>query len=347
MGAAESKAKPDADDDVTVDPVCAAAAELAKQMVKGPVKVIPRTTEEHEIDADVAKVKEATDTLHIKEDVHTIVITGASQIASKYGGGLVGVIGRIMADELWSAVFPHLTDLANGGISHLMEQQLEQGDLDRINGVLHDFEQALRINYADDKRNSNLADPADRQRLHRYLLTLDEHLLGVIGAMMQDRIARTGLPCFLLLAGLRLALYQEMAVVDPENKSPDLNPALSPRYATPHTGVVAMYAREYAQHARKVWAEVVEDRKKKIVLHTSHFWGIPFLGQQHWFDDAATGEAGVKCTLDTFKEYEDAEVEKLGKRFCFPDDIAANWEKLVDMPINTNIEDGSEVDHQE
>ncbi|CAH1251710.1 Hypp9130 [Branchiostoma lanceolatum] len=294
-------------DENAVDPAAAAASELAKLMVNGAVD--PASVSE-------PKAKGETDS---EESPKTVAKLSKSR---QRKGPVVGGLGQVIFGELWELIFPaaslsptledirclvqqelkeDVLDQINGVLHDLqdalsinyavnkrnsditnpadrqrlhdyLQVALENVVLDQINGVLHDLQDALSINYAVNKRNSDITNPADRQRLHDYLQGLDQNLTttGVIGTLMQENYAKIGLSCFLLLAGLRIALYQEMAVVDPENKSPDLNPALSPRYATPHTGVVAMYAREYAQHVEQWWPQVIDDRENAIVFYESY-----------------------------------------------------------------------------
>ncbi|XP_066270669.1 uncharacterized protein [Branchiostoma lanceolatum] len=245
-------------DENAVDPAAAAASELAKLMVNGAVD--PASVPE-------AKSKGETDSEESPKTVAKFVKSRQRK------GPVVGGLGQVIFGELWELIFPAASlSPTLEDIRCLVQQELKEDVLDQINGVLHDLQDALSINYAVNKRNSDVTNPADRQRLHDYLQGLDQNLTttGVIGTLMQENYAKIGLSCFLLLAGLRIALYQEMAVVDPENKSPDLNPALSPRYATPHTGVVAMYAREYAQHVEQWWPQVIDDRENAIVFYESY-----------------------------------------------------------------------------
>ncbi|XP_078667149.1 uncharacterized protein LOC144909000 [Branchiostoma floridae x Branchiostoma belcheri] len=309
-------------DENAVDPAAAAASELAKLMVNGAVD--PRTAPH--------KAKVETD----PEDSPKPV---AKEKPRRSKGAVVGGLGQVIFGELWELIFPAASlSPTLEDIRCVVQQELKQDVLDQINGVLHDLQDALSINYAVNKRNSDITNPTDRQRLHDYLQGLDQNLTttGVIGTLMQENYAKIGLSCFLLLAGLRIALYQEMAVVDPENRSPDLNPALSPRYATPHTGVVAMYAREYAQHVEQWWPHVIDDRENAIVFYESYTLapGNGALGKKlSLFSDRATGLKDQSEGLYT--EYMKGAIEKLSSRFSNPVGTVLNWKRLIKTPINT------------
>ncbi|XP_035698291.1 uncharacterized protein LOC118431282 [Branchiostoma floridae] len=209
------------------------------------------------------------------------------------------------------------------------------------------------MNYATDRRNSDLKDSANRKRLFDYLQDLDTNLTteGVIGTLMQEEYAKVGLSSFLFLAGLRLAIYQEMAGVDPQNEDPDLNPAGSRRYAEPETGIVATHAKEYAEHVEKWWPKIVEDRRRAVVCQRSPAHAFGIYPEQCWVNDEFTGQDNIftssasiiygKSSVDVQAEcieYKEKMVKKLEERFSHPEEIAANWRKLIVTPINTAVD---------
>ncbi|XP_078620978.1 uncharacterized protein LOC144887563 isoform X2 [Branchiostoma floridae x Branchiostoma japonicum] len=191
----------------------------------------------------------------------------AGAVVVGVGGAVAGAIAQVIFRGLWDTVFPPDSEESStmDEMKSIVKQELKQDTLDQINGVLHDLFDMLTKDYTLDKMHSDLTNPTDRERLHDLLTRLNEHLIGVIGTLMQESYAKIGLTSFLLLAGLRLALYQEMANVDPENEDPDFNPARSPRYATPRVGLVAQYAEKYAEHVEEWWPRVLEDRRKAVV----------------------------------------------------------------------------------
>ncbi|XP_066264583.1 uncharacterized protein [Branchiostoma lanceolatum] len=245
-------------------------------------------------------------------------------------------------------------------MTSVVKQELKQDTLDQINGVLHDLFDMLTKDYTLDKMHSDLTDPTDRERLHDQLTRLNEHLIGVIGTLMQESYAKIGMTSFLLLAGLRLALYQEMANVDPENEDPDFNPARSPRYATPRVGLVAQYAEKYAEHVEEWWSRILEDRRRAVVAGsavTSTGVAVSLVGTvTEWIEDHATRRDDVlvrsysniaappQPPLDTLlEEYRQQVAVKLSEKFSHPEEIVSNWRKLIDKPINMAVEDGLEL----
>ncbi|KAI8497848.1 hypothetical protein Bbelb_245000 [Branchiostoma belcheri] len=254
-------------------------------------------------------------------------------------GGPMGMVAGAIASAIaggipWDTILPSTTenpvkDLED--IRKVLRQELKEDTITQFNGLLHDLSAKLKNNYATDRKNSDLAEPSSRERLYAELDALDKRLDGVIGTLMQDAYAKVGLTSFLLLAGLRLALYQEMANVDPENKDPNFHPAKSPRYGKPRTGLVATYAKTYADHAEKLWGVILKERQDLI--------SVTPLGK---------GGARVddKLGTGTFLEEKHRSVDlvsqgywaeqkgELEVKFGNPEEIIANWRHLINVPIN-------------
>ncbi|XP_078573791.1 uncharacterized protein LOC144860469 isoform X2 [Branchiostoma floridae x Branchiostoma japonicum] len=356
MGNGESKPKETKDADV-IDPAAKAASMLAKQMVRGPVRFqqLPEAT--GDTAEETATVQNKTDET---KEVSAILKSGISVVRTVMGtyGGREGVVAGALTQAIFGDIidemFPPKSSTPNtDDMKQLVKQDLTQDTLDKVNGLLHELRDALAMNYATDRRNSDLKDAANRQRLFDYLQDLDTNLTteGVIGTLMQEEYAKVGLSSFLFLAGLRLAIYQEMAVVDPQNEDPDLDPAESRRYAEPETGIVATHAKEYAQHVEKWWPKIVEDRRSAVVCQRSPAHAFGIYPEQCWVNDEFTGQDDIftssasiiygKSSVDVqaeYIEYKEEMVRKLEERFCHPEEIAANWRKLIVTPINTAVD---------
>ncbi|CAH1249779.1 Hypp8687 [Branchiostoma lanceolatum] len=286
----------------------------------------------------------------------------AGAIAVGVGGAVAGAIAQVIFRGLWDTVFPpdSVESSTMDEMTSVVKQELKQDTLDQINGVLHDLFDMLTKDYTLDKMHSDLTDPTDRDRLHDQLTRLNEHLIGVIGTLMQESYAKIGMTSFLLLAGLRIALYQEMANVDPENEDPDFNPARSPRYATPRVGLVAQYAEKYAEHVEEWWSRILEDRRRAVVAGsavTSTGVAVSLVGTvTEWIEDHATRRDDIlvrsysniaappQPPLDTLlEEYRQQVAVKLSEKFNHPEEIVTNWRKLIDKPINMTVENGPEL----
>eukprot|EP00058_Branchiostoma_floridae_P000581 XP_002586069.1 hypothetical protein BRAFLDRAFT_108254 [Branchiostoma floridae] len=248
----------------------------------------------------------------------------AGAVVVGVGGAVAGAIAQVIFRGLWDTVFPPDAEESStmDEMKSIVKQELKQDTLDQINGVLHDLFDMLTKDY-----------------------TLDK-----------ESYAKIGLTSFLLLAGLRLALYQEMANVDPENEDPDFNPARSSRYATPRVGLVAQYAEKYAEHVEEWWPRILEDRRRAVVAGsavTSTGVSVSLVGTvTEWIEDHAIRKDDIHVrsysniaappqpSLDTLlEEYRQQVAVKLSKKFNHPEEIATNWRKLIDKPINMTIED--------
>ncbi|XP_078620853.1 uncharacterized protein LOC144887474 [Branchiostoma floridae x Branchiostoma japonicum] len=324
MGASESTTLHEFLEGDQEDPIAGKVSRLAEQMTKAAITVkdggVTATGEVAKLGAKAA-VKAAAKTAG----------TLAEAVAGPIGM-VAGALATAILNGIWDIIFPSKTTMvypAIKDISKALGQELKEDTIAKINGLLSDLRDKLTNDYANSRKISDLADKEARKCLHDKLETLNNRLDGVIGTLMEDRYAKIGLVNFLLLAGLRLALYQEMANVDPNNRDPKFNPAKS-HYATPEKGVLAEYARKYADHAEKYWAEVLIDRRKGIVVKNRKTQG----GR---IDDTLTGgfQQDTNKSVDHLaEEFWERQKKKLEERFCLPEEIIANWRRLIKVPIN-------------
>ncbi|XP_078620992.1 uncharacterized protein LOC144887575 [Branchiostoma floridae x Branchiostoma japonicum] len=311
MGAEQStRAFTDGKNGETENPVAGAASRLTKQLTMAASMV-------------------AKD-MGVKLGGGTAVVAVTEVVAGPIGM-VAGALATAIVNGISDTIVPKKTEVqyTMEDIRKALSQALEKDTITKINGLLSDLKSRVEIDYANERKRGNLSDLATRERLHDRLVELNGKLDGLIGTLMENNYAKTGLVLFLLLASLRLALYQEMANVDPLNKDPKFNPAKS-HYATPRTGNVAQYAKKYADHAGKWWPLVLKDRRCKIKVKD---WGKD--GGR--IDDELTGDfqKDTKRSANLLEEeYWEKQKKKFEDKFCHPEEIIANWRRLIEVPIN-------------
>jgi hypothetical protein len=208
----------------------------------------------------------------------------------------------------------------------------------RINGVVQ------WVNNTDKPRKQS---GASRDDLSGLLAPYVDKLYTEAAATLRlADYAKPGLPIFLIVAGVHLALFQEQALVD--HKQPD---ATKSSYAK----TVALNAQLYLDHAVKAFNDVLEDRRKAVEIKYDPLViqdpGSPYLNTKaryRWFDTIANklGNLHEEHT-DKDKKYhsgrEEAEADRLNylngvlaqltNTLDTPLDTAEQWRKLIAKPI--------------
>ncbi|XP_035660609.1 uncharacterized protein LOC118405291 isoform X1 [Branchiostoma floridae] len=313
------------------EPIAEVASRLAGEMTK--VAIMTK-------DAGVKAAGEAARN-GTEAAIGAIATAAAGTTAGAVAGALAGPVGMVVGaiatailNGIWNAIFPPDSTEVHASIEEIrnvLRQELHEDTITKINGLLSDLRARLTIDYANSRKTSDLTDKRARQRLHDELEALNSNMDGVIGTLMQKSYAKIGLVNFLLLAGLRLALYQEMANVDPQNEDSQFNPTKS-RYAAPEIGVVAEYARRYADHAEKYWKQVQVEYRKSINVTDWRYQG----GR---IDNNLSGGCGFQQDTNRSaralaEEYWEKQKRKLEEKFCHPEEIIANWRRLIEVPLN-------------
>src|SRR5262249_2032989 len=143
---------------------------------------------------------------------------------------------------------------------------------------LGNVQNAISSEYRPRKAQSDLNLETNRRDLYGLLQKYDNTFLsgsdGMIGTLMDPAYAQESFPVFLLGAGLQLAVYQEMSVVDPVRNAQGKWPSpLESSYGKPSTGTVALTAQRFATHARQTWAKMLQGRGDAIQLvHWTYTW---------------------------------------------------------------------------
>ena len=177
----------------------------------------------------------------------------------------------------------------------------------------------------------------------------------MLGTLMSDKYGKAGFGAFLLGAGLHLALYQEMANVDPSNVDGGgkFRGPLESSYGRPTTGTIATTALYYAAFAEKTWPQMLADRAAKIRhgVSTECIPGINGGAICHdyaWLKDEISPENnqaksvqrdkdGKAPAIDemnaAYQTYAAAKAKELTDSLNGPGAITTDWKALVASPI--------------
>ncbi|MGV3597453.1 MAG: hypothetical protein ACO1PI_06245 [Bacteroidota bacterium] len=291
------------------------------------------------------------------------------KIAKGIGGAMVSKIGGFIAEAIWDALFPpgvpDYFDEVYKEITKIVDQKVDQSRIDSINGAIANLADKLANEYKPAKSVSNLKLEKDRRRLYDLLQKYDQTFLsgpgGMLGSLQQDQIAKAGFGVFLLGASLQLAIFQEMANIDPYNgdekngwKSP-----LQSSYGMPKTGSVSKMAKNYAEFASKTWVKILDDRKAqakaekftKRLQPVKHNKYGTLLNVHYWVRVNDNGAAtivekkigqdekdGKNPRYDAFcnnelVNYRNQKAAELSDKMENPAATIANWLALVEKPI--------------
>lgn len=291
------------------------------------------------------------------------------KIAKGIGGAMLSKIGGFIAEAIWDALFPpgvpDYFDEVYKEITKIVDQKVDQSRIDSINGALANLVDKLANEYKPAKSVCNLKLEKDRRRLYDLLQKYDQTFLsgpgGMLGSLQQDQIAKAGFGVFILGAALQLAIFQEMANIDPYNgdekngwKSP-----LQSSYGLPKTGSVAKMAKNYTEFAAKTWIKVQDDRKAQVKAEkftkrlqpVKHNKYATLLNVHYWVrvndNGAATTvekkigqdeKGGKNPRYDAFcnselLNYKNQKAAELSDKLENPAAIIQGWLTLVEKPI--------------
>lgn len=196
----------------------------------------------------------------------------ATKLLSSVGGVIASSIAGGILDALFPPGVPSYFDEVYAQIEKIVDAGLQQSTIELVNGAINSIDSHLVTEYGPARLGKDLKRLEDRVFLFTLLQKYESTYLtgpgGMLGTLMQDRYAKPGLGVFLFGASLHLALYQEMANVDPSNRdgSGEFRSPLESSYGLPGTGTVAATASKYAEFVDKVWPLLVKDRSAKIQL---------------------------------------------------------------------------------
>lgn len=315
-------------------------------------------------DQEIELQLQSSDDLNVGEWLSSLPLKLAKGIGSGMVSGLGGFIFKAILELIFPPGVPNYFDQVYKEMTRIVNQKIDQSLISTINGAISNLVDKLANEYKPAKKISNLNSKEDRRRLYDLLQKYDQTFLsgpgGMLGTLQQEQIAKAGFGVFMLGASLQLAIFQEMATIDPFNgnekdgwKSP-----LQSSYGLPKEGSVAKMAKKYADTAANIWEKIVEARKELVKPEKFH---QPLVRKDKKFvtalvtaffvrvqdDGAATnvemeigpGEKGKNPLYDQFCSnqlvaYKNQKVKELSEKMENPPSIIQNWLALVEKPIN-------------
>jgi hypothetical protein len=197
-------------------------------------------------------------------------------IASGIASGMLSAIGGAIANSLIEKIFPpgvpSYFDQVYTEIRRIIGGELEQSIIDQINGAINNIKFHINAEYMPARNIKNLESTKDRDVLYTMLQKYEDAYVsgpgGMLGTLMEEKYAKLGFGVFLIGAGLHLALYQEIANIDPSNQDSTgkFKSPLASSYGLPQTGTVAITAIQYAKFAERIWPQIKEARAAKITF---------------------------------------------------------------------------------
>jgi hypothetical protein len=303
--------------------------------------------------------------------VTTYIAKGiADGMLSAVGGAIAGAV----LDELFPPGVPNYFDEVYEEMKRIVGAELQQETIEQINGAINNIKRDLTTEYRPAKQDKDLNCLEDRQFLFTLLQKYETTFLsgpgGMLGILMAENHKKAGFGVFLLGAALHLALFQEMANIDPGNKGRDgvFRSPLESSYGRPGTGTVAINAVQYAEFAGKIWPQIRADREAKIHQNEGNL--VLFVtdcgssvGYYAWYrDDLSPGDESLPDFRLTAKDkkvnevvlaeadkhgnnpaqtqliqhyqtYTAQKVQELTTSLNNPDAIISAWRQLATTPI--------------
>jgi hypothetical protein len=304
----------------------------------------------------------------------------ATTIAQGVASGMLSAVGGAIAGQILNAVFPpgvpSYFDQVYEEMKRIVGDQLQQATIDQVDGAINNIKLHLATEYQPARQGKDLSRVEDRKFLFDLLQKYETTYLsgpgGMLGTLMDEKYAKLGLGVFLLGAGLHLALYQEMANVDPSNTASSgsfLGP-LESSYGRPNSGTIAATAAQYATFAEGVWPQLLADRAAKI--HEAegtlcafgdttgascryYAWfrddldpGSEYLPGQVPSDanqvntvveaptDKKGNNPGRDALMQEYRAYGAQKAQELTDSLSDPPSIVASWRQLVTTPIKVS-----------
>jgi hypothetical protein len=295
----------------------------------------------------------------LKLDYKSLASKAASSLASSIASKIGGAIAGWMIEGLFPPGVPSYFDEVYTEISKLIGKGLQENNITTINGAINSIKDHLITEYEPARKRADLENKQDRKALFALLQKYDTTFLsgpaGMVGTLQSKQYELPGFAAFCLAASLQLALFQEMANVAPQSdpKTGKWLKANETSYGQPDTGTVAINARRYAEYAERVWPALLAERVKGIEEYTYEAnkravpgdvywekWGaIDDHGEAKWQRklDKEKEKDGSYPTMDHLRRDKDSYIAQvksdLIKAYCEPDNIIADWRKLIARPI--------------
>ncbi|WP_434729053.1 hypothetical protein [Pseudomonas soli] len=291
------------------------------------------------------------------------------KLATSLASAVGGAIGKALFEQAFPPGVPSYFDQVYVELKRIVGGELQQSLIDSIDGSIKSIQQHLETEYLPAKESLDLTLLEDRKQLFALLQKYETTYLsgpgGMLGTLMNERYAKLGFGVFLIAAGVQLALFQEMAFVDPNGLGRDgtLRSPLQSSYGQPKTGTVARAAKMYAEFAAELWPRIIKDREAKISHDVRNMCAPGDTGgtschRYGWLDDELERSVLLPCTWKTkvtlyrvcdgdksgknpnldfmnerFANYPVERVEALRKSLGVPETIIEQWRSLIETPV--------------
>ena len=283
------------------------------------------------------------------------------KITNEVGQAFLGPLGKMGLDMFFNVLFPsgvnefqEVYDM----MKKIVKQEIQQSDIHHINGALSNIGNSLQNEYTPRRKELDLSKEGNRQILMNLLQKYDSTFLsgpsGMLGLLQQDNYKKIGLGAFISGVTLRLSIYQECATVDPAKNGDEFFKPLESSYGKPQTGTVALVAKQAADYVQKTWPSIKADRSNAIHIvtwrHISPMYfpvvvTVPYAqivdditgdkwDAQHVNSDKHHPYIIPQSMKDDMARKQQDAIAKLADQMGNPDDIVAQWQKLVDKPLN-------------
>lgn len=189
----------------------------------------------------------------------SILVTIAGSIATGLISGVAGKLGAMMIGALLPESLPSYFDQVYAELTKIVQKAITDNTIAEINGRLTGTLQFLNHSYNPARQSGRMPKKELFDMLTPYVTTLNTE---AIGPLMTTAFAQPGLSVFLLAGGIQLGLFQEQAMVDPDNPTGD--PSQS-TFAT----TVTLSAKQYAEFAQSTWNDIRAARLASVTVNTN------------------------------------------------------------------------------
>lgn len=288
-----------------------------------------------------------------------------SAAASKAGGALYDIVkGMIFGGD--EGGIPDYFDEVYAELTRIVSQKIDDNTIRTINGAINNIIQRIRHEYEPMKKESDLNDKNDRDKLCGLLNRYDDVFLGgasgMLNTLRDPQLAHAGLPVFMLGVGVQIFLLQEKALVDNSNYDKQKKEWKSPLesiYGRPETGTIAGLLREFADHAERTWKEVIAKRRERVQalkFSVAEGGGMTLTGGMLTVPEhrVCITDGGARVSIEAVigkddkhgnngnydkflaekvRPYADKMEEELTKKMEYPAEIIKQWRQMIKQPV--------------
>lgn len=239
-------------------------------------------------------------------------------------GSSVGA--KVFADAFKKKCPSYFTEVTKQA-EKIMHQQLTNTAMARVDRELNRLINWVRHEYIHRKESQAL-----KPNLFAILEPRAIRAAAMTRDLSSEEFGGAALAVFVISASVHLSLLQEMAIVDPEVNDP---------VKSSHVATLEQYAREYSEHATRVWMRIKRVRETLVTPLRQwriHIHGIPGpVILASWRDDL-TGQTfretqgQITCAERSRTKHIAKSVTEIGKRLNEPMKAVSVWKALIREP---------------